>query len=72
VTNAANNAYTFLVQKNGATTIDNSLTVNSTARAASFEVGMHTVLPSSLEGYHGSGDSVQISDGTGTSGNLPK
>ena len=72
VTNAANNAYTFLVQKNGATTIDNSLTVNSTARAASFQVGPHTVLPASLDGYHGSASRVQISDGTGTGGNLPQ
>ncbi len=72
VTNAANNAYTFLVQKNGATTIDNSLTVTSSARAASFQVGTHTVLPSSLNGYHGSGSRVQISDGTGAGGNLPK
>jgi hypothetical protein len=72
VTNAANSAYTFLVQKNGATTIDNSLTVNSAARAASFQVGPHTVLSSSLDGYHGSGPRVQISDGTGTSGNLPQ
>ena len=72
VTNAANNAYTFLVQKNGATTIDNSLTVTSSARAASFQVGTHTVLSSSLNGYHGSGARVQISDGTGTGRNLPK
>jgi hypothetical protein len=72
VTNAANNAYTFLIQKNGATTIDNSLTVNSSARAASFQVGSHTVLPSNLDGYHGSGSRVQISDGTGASGNLTK
>ena len=72
VTNAANNAYTFLVQKNGATTIDNSLTVNNSARAASFQVGPHTVLSSRLDGYHGSGARVQISDGTGTSGNLPQ
>ena len=72
VTNAANNAYTFLVQKNGATTIDNSLTVNSTARAASFQIGPHTVLPASLNGYHGSASRVQISDGTGASGNLPQ
>ncbi|MGC1423850.1 MAG: hypothetical protein WA815_15960 [Terracidiphilus sp.] len=72
VTNAANSAYTFLVQKNGATTIDNSLTINSTARAASFQVGQHTVLPANLDGYHGSGSRVQISDGSGTSGNLTK
>ena len=72
VTNAANNAYTFLVQKNGATTIDNSLTVNSAARAASFQIGPHTVLPAGLDGYHGSASRVQISDGTGTSGNLPQ
>jgi hypothetical protein len=72
VTNAANSAYAFLVQKNGATTIDNSLTVNSTARAASFQVGPHTVLPASLDGFHGSGSRVQISDGSGTSGNLPQ
>ena len=72
VTNAANNAYTFLVQKNGATTIDNSLTVASTARAASFQVGPHTILSSRLDGYHGSGARVQISDGTGTTGNLSK
>ena len=72
VTNAANNAYTFLVQKNGATTIDNSLTVTNSARAASFEIGTRTVLPSSLNGYHGSGAKVQISDGTGATGNLPK
>ncbi|WP_348264229.1 hypothetical protein P8935_06775 [Telmatobacter sp. DSM 110680] len=72
VTNAANSAYTFLVQKNGATTIDNSLTVNSSARAASFQIGPHTVLPSSLDGYHGSGAKVQISDGTGRAGNLPR
>jgi hypothetical protein len=72
VTNAANNAYTFLVQKNGATTIDNSLTVKSSAGAASFQVGANTVLSSGLDGYHGSGPRVQISDGTGTSGNLPQ
>jgi len=72
VTNAANNAYTFLVQKNGATTIDNSLTVTSSAQAASFQVGTHTVLSSSLNGYHGSGSRVQISDGTGKGGNLPR
>jgi hypothetical protein len=72
VTNAANSAFTFLVQKNGATTIDNSLTVNSTARAASFQVGEKTVLPSNLDGYHGSGSRVQISDGTGATGNLPQ
>jgi hypothetical protein len=72
VTNAANSAYTFLVQKNGATTIDNSLTVNNSARAASFEVGQHTVLPAHLDGYHGTGSRVQISDGTGTSGDLPQ
>jgi hypothetical protein len=71
VTNAANNAYTFLVQKNGVTTIDNSLTVNSAARAASFQVGQHTVLPANLDGYHGAGSRVQISDGTGKGGNLP-
>lgn len=70
VTNAANNAYTFLVQKNGATTIHNALAVTSSVRAASFNVGAHTVLSSSLDGYHGSGARVQISDGTGTSGNL--
>ncbi len=70
VTNAANNAYAFLVQKNGATTIDNALTVNSAARAASFQVGTHTVLASRLDGYHGSGAKVQISDGTGTAGDL--
>jgi hypothetical protein len=72
VTNAANNAYTFLVQKNGATTIDNSLTVTSSAQAASFQVGTHTVLSSSLNGYHGSGSRVQISDGTGKGGNPPR
>jgi len=72
VTNAANDAYTFLVQKNGATTIDNSLTVNSSARAASFKVGPNTVLSSRLDGYHGAGARVQISDGTGASGNLPQ
>jgi hypothetical protein len=72
VTNAANNAYAFLVQKNGATTIANSLTVTNSARAASFDVGTHTVLPASLDGYHGSGAKVQISDGTGTSGDLPR
>ncbi len=72
VTNAANNAYTFLVQKNGATTIDNSLTVTNSVRAASIQVGSRTVLSSHLDGYHGSGAKVQISDGTGTSGNLPK
>jgi hypothetical protein len=72
VTNAANNAYAFLVQKNGATTIDNSLTVTNSARAASFQVGTHTVLPASLSGYHGSGSRVQISDGSGTTGNLPQ
>ncbi len=72
VTNATNNAYTFLVQKNGATTIDNSLTVNSSARAASFQVGPNTVLSSRLDGYHGAGARVQISDGTGTGGNLPQ
>jgi hypothetical protein len=72
VTNAANNAYTFLVQKNGATTIDNSLTVNNSVRAASFQVGPNTVLASHLDGYHGAGARVQISDGTGTSGNLTR
>ena len=72
VTNAANNAYTFLVQKNGATTIHNSLTVTSAARAASFQVGSNTVLASGLNGYHGSGAKVQISDGTGKGGNLPR
>ena len=72
VTNAANNAYTFLVQKNGATTIHNSLTVTDAARAASFQVGSNTVLSSDLNGYHGSGGKVQISDGTGTSGDLTK
>ncbi len=71
VTNAANNAYTFLVQKNGATTIDNALTVNNSARAASFQVGQHTVLPANLDGYHGAGSRVQISDGTGKGGNVP-
>ncbi len=71
VTNAANSAYTFLVQKNGATTIDNSLTVNSAARASSFQIGPHTVLPANLDGYHGSGSRVQISDGSGRDGNLP-
>jgi len=72
VTNASNNAYTFLVQKNGATTIYNSLTVSNPVQAASFQVGANTVLSSSLNGYHGSGARVQISDGTGTSGNLTK
>lgn len=72
VTNAANNAYTFLVQKNGATTIHNSLTVTSPVQAASFRVGSNTILSSGLNGYHGSGARVQISDGTGTSGNLTK
>jgi hypothetical protein len=72
VTNAANNAYTFLVQKNGATTIHNSLTVTSPIQGASFQVGEHTVLSSGLNGYHGSGAKVQISDGSGSSGNLPK
>jgi hypothetical protein len=72
VTNATNNAYTFLVQKNGATTIDNSLTVTSAARAASFKVGSNTVLPSALNGFHGSGSRVQISDGTGAGGDLPQ
>ncbi len=72
VTNAANNAYAFLVQKNGATTIDNSLTVTNSARAASFQVGANTVLSSGLNGYHGSGAKVQISDGSGTTGNLPQ
>jgi len=72
VTNAANSAYAFLVQKNGATTIDNSLTVNSSARATSFQIGPHTVLSSTLDGFHGSGPRVQISDGSGTSGNLPQ
>lgn len=72
VTNAANNAYSFLVQKNGATTINNSLTVSNSARAASFEVGTHTVLPPSLDGFHGSGAKVQISDGTGSRGDLPQ
>jgi hypothetical protein len=72
VTNAANNAYTFLVQKNGATAIHNSLAVTSSVKAASFQVGSNTVLASGLNGYHGSGAKVQISDGTGTSGNLPK
>jgi hypothetical protein len=71
VTNAANNAYAFLVQKNGATTIDNSLTVTSAARAASFQVGSNTVLSSDLNGFHGSGSKVQISDGTGTAGDVP-
>ena len=72
VTNAANSAYTFLVQKNGATTIDNALTVKSIARAASFQIGTHTVLSSNLDGFHGSGPKVQISDGTGVGGNLPQ
>lgn len=72
VTNVANNAYTFLVQKNGATTIHNSLTVTSPVQAASFRVGENTVLSSGLNGYHGSGAKVQISDGTGTTGNLTK
>ncbi|HEY1579432.1 MAG TPA: hypothetical protein VGF82_20370 [Terracidiphilus sp.] len=72
VTNATNNAYSFLVQKNGATTIHNSLTVTNAARAASFQVGSNTVLSSGLNGYHGAGAKVQISDGTGTSGDLPK
>jgi hypothetical protein len=72
VTNAANDAYTFVVQKNGATTIHNSLTVTSPIQGASFQVGEHTVLSSALDGYHGSGAKVQISDGTGSSGNLPK
>jgi hypothetical protein len=72
VTNAANNAYTFLVQKNGATTIDNALTVNSSARAASFQIGSKTVLPANLDGFHGAGPRVQISDGSGTSGDLPQ
>jgi hypothetical protein len=72
VTNAANDAYTFLVQKNGATIIHNSLTVTSPIRGASFQVGEHTVLSSSLNGYRGSGSKVQISDGTGARGNLPK
>ena len=72
VTNAANNAYTFLVQKNGATTIHNALTVTSPVQAASFQVGGNTVLSSGLNGYHGSGAKVQISDGTGTGGNLTK
>ncbi len=72
VTNAANSAYTFLVQKNGATTIDNSLTVKSSAGAASFQVGANTVLSSGLDGYHGGGAKVQISDGSGASGNLPQ
>ena len=72
VTNAANNAYSFLVQKNGATTIHNSLTVTDSARAASFQVGANTVLSPNLNGYHGSGAKVQISDGTGASGDLPR
>lgn len=72
VTNAANNAYAFLVQKNGATTIHNSLAVTSSVKAASFQVGSNTVLASGLNGYHGSGAKVQISDGTGTSGHLPR
>lgn len=71
VTNAENDAYSFLVQKNGATTVHNSLTVTDSARAASFQVGGNTVLPSGLNGYHGSGAKVQISDGTGTAGDLP-
>ena len=72
VTNATNNAYTFLVQKNGATTIHNSLTVTNALQAASFKIGTNTVLSSGLSGYHGSGSKVQISDGTGTTGNLTK
>jgi hypothetical protein len=72
VTNAANNAFTFLVQKNGATTINNSLTVSNPVQAPSFQVGANTVLSSGLNGYHGSGAKVQISDGTGTTGNLTK
>ncbi|HEY2468721.1 MAG TPA: hypothetical protein VGI45_12895 [Terracidiphilus sp.] len=72
VTNAANNAYTFLVQKNGATTIHNALTVTSPVRAESFQVGGNTVLSSGLNGYHGSGAKVQISDGSGTTGDLTK
>ena len=72
VTNAGNNAYTFLVQKNGATTIHNSLTVTSPVQASSFQVGANTVLSSGLDGYHGSGAKVQISDGKGTSGNLTR
>lgn len=72
VTNAANNDYAFVIQKNGATTIRNSLTVTNAARAASFQVGSNTVLSSTLNGYHGSGAKVQISDGTGASGDLPR
>ena len=70
VTNAANSAYTFLVQKDGATTIHNSLAVTNSVKADSFQVGSNTVLSSRLNGDHGSGDKIQISDGTGTSGNL--
>jgi hypothetical protein len=72
VTNAANNAYTFLVQKNGATTIDNALAVTRAARAASFQIGDKTVLPANLNGFHGSGRRVQISDGTGAGGDIPQ
>jgi len=72
VTNADNNTYAFLVEKNGATTIRNSLTVTSAARADSFQIGANTVLSSGLNGYHGSGAKVQISDGSGTKGDLPK
>ena len=72
VTNAANNASTFLIQKNGATTIHNSLTVTRPVEAASFQVGANTILSSALTGYHGSGAKVQISDGTGKDGNLTR
>jgi hypothetical protein len=72
VTNAANSAFTFLVQKDGATTIHNSLAVTNSVKADSFQVGSNTVLSSSLNGDHGSGNKIQISDGTGTSGNLTK
>jgi hypothetical protein len=60
------------VQKNGATTIHNSLTVTSPIQAAAFKVGANTILSSGLNGYHGAGAKVQISDGTGTAGNLTK
>ena len=72
VTNAANNAFAFLVQKNGATIIHNSLTVTSPVQAASFQIGSNTVLSSGLNGDHGSGSKVQISDGTGAAGDLSK
>jgi len=43
------------------------------AKAASFQTMNGTVIPSTATGYHGTaGTKVQLSDGTGTSGNLAK